>query len=104
MKYLQYMLILILIGTCSYSSEGVCQDAKYDKMIDAQELPERIKYVNNPKPTDTLCISEIERAKKDISNGKIVFTQSTGLPFGHIRYEYELIQLCEEMGLDYDTE
>ncbi len=103
MKHLQYILVLILISVCSYPSKIVCQDEKSDKTFNEHELPERIRYVSNPRPTDTLCISEIERAKKDLSNGKIVFTQEVGHSFGHIRYENELKQLCEEMGLAYDT-
>lgn len=65
-------------------------------------LQKKSAYVNHPSPTDSLCISEIQRAKKDIQNGKIVFTQSYGFGSRSMRYEEELRQLCKERGLVFD--
>jgi len=67
-------------------------------------LDDRIDYVNNPKSTDTLCISEIQRAQEDIKNGKIVFTQKFGFGTSQLRYENELIDLCKENGLVFDVD
>lgn len=94
MKYLSIIFTLISFNACS--------QGKQNNDIDVLELPERIQYVNSPNPNDTLCISEIERAKIDIENGKIVFTQSAGFLFGDIRYETELRELCEQNELVFD--
>lgn len=61
-------------------------------------------YIAYPNPTDSLCISDINRAKKDIANGNIVFTQEYGFLFGDIRYERELRKLCKNYGLIFDFE
>jgi hypothetical protein len=94
MKYVLIILTLISFSACS-------QD-KQKNDTDGHELPDRIQYIINPNSNDTLCLSEIERAKKDIENGKIVFTQSAGLLFGDIRYETELRDLCKINGLVFD--
>ncbi|HTJ53589.1 MAG TPA: hypothetical protein VL443_29245 [Cyclobacteriaceae bacterium] len=94
MKYLTFIFILISLCACSQT--------KPIKKPDEQKTPETIAYVMNPNPTDSLCISDIERAKKEIKDGKIVFTQSAGFLFGNIRYEEELRKLCEEHGLVFD--
>jgi hypothetical protein len=65
-------------------------------------LQDKSAYVNHPRPTDSLCISEIQKAKKDIQNGKIVFTQSYGFGSRRLRYEEELRQLCKTRGLVFD--
>ena len=87
-------MTLVSLNACS-------QNTTSNKMKN-QEIPDRIIYVSNPNDKDTLCISEINRAKKDIENGKIIFTQSAGFLFGEIRYENELRQLCKENELTFD--
>lgn len=59
-------------------------------------------YITKPNPIDTTCISEINRAKSDVEDGKVVFTQDYGFLFGEIRYENELRQLCKDNGLLFD--
>ncbi len=90
MKYLTIILALILFNACSQSREVI-----------NQKLPALITYVDNPNETDTLCISDIKRAKKDVANGKIVLTQSFGAGTFELRYEEELRQLCKENGLEF---
>ncbi|MBL4755630.1 MAG: hypothetical protein JKY52_18815 [Flavobacteriales bacterium] len=63
------------------------------------QFPDPIEYVANPDPNDSTCIREIERAKRDIENGKVAFSQPAGFLFGHLRYETELRQLCDKHGL-----
>lgn len=63
-----------------------------------------IKYVSNPEKTDTLCISEINRAKNEIEKNGIAFTQEVGFLYGHNRYEKELKELCEQKGLNYEID
>lgn len=74
------------------------------KVQEEYEQFDPIAYVSNPVETDTLCISEINKAKSDIENKGIVFTQAVGFGFGHERYEEELIKLCKEKGLRYDID
>ncbi|KXX71142.1 hypothetical protein [Flammeovirga sp. SJP92] len=88
MKYILILLALISLSAC-------IQDNK-------NEQRNRLEYVIHPNPDDTLCISEIERAKRDIENGKIVFTQTAGFLFGFITYEAELRDLCKLNGLEFD--
>ena len=40
------------------------------------------EYINKPNKEDTTCISEINEAKKDIQNGKIVFCSPVGFYSG----------------------
>jgi hypothetical protein len=105
MKKIFYLLILLPI-LCS------CNDQKKETVIENNEVEliqdERvfnpIAYVANPEPTDELCISDINKAKSDINENGIVFTQAVGFLFGHKRYEDELKKLCKEKGLKYDLD
>lgn len=58
-------------------------------------------YINKPKKKDTTCISEINEAKKDIENGKIVFCSPVGFLFGMLRFEDELKEVVESYGLEF---
>jgi hypothetical protein len=91
MRYLIFISILILLNDCSRNAAS-----------NEQNVGDRLVYVKNPNPTDSLCISDIQKAKKDIKDGKIVFTQSAGFLFGNIRYEEELRKLCQDHGLVFD--
>jgi hypothetical protein len=94
MKIMTFILTFISLLACS--------QLKQANQIATQRLPERIIYVSKPNPNDSLCISDINRAKKDIAKGKIVFTQRVGFLFGNIRYETELRELCKQNGLVFD--
>ncbi len=96
MKHLIIILILTLVIACS-------QNKKIETQRN-QQIPDRIKYVSNPNSEDALCISEINKAKKDIAKGKIVFTQSFGFGASELRYEKELRQVCQEYGLEFGKE
>ena len=97
MKYLKYIIILISID--SYAQFG-----DSGKISDPQDYSEMIDYVNNPDQDDTLCLADIKRAKEDLEKGKVVFTQTMGFLFGHIRYENELRQLCRKNGFYYSVD
>jgi hypothetical protein len=97
LKNMKHLFIIFTLISYNASSQD-----KQKNDIDVHELPERIQYVNNPNPNDSLCISEIKRAQEDIERGKIVFTQSAGFLFGDIRYETELRELCAQNGLVFD--
>lgn len=91
--------IFILISVNSFG-----QIADSGNTSDPQGYYEMIEYVSNPNQEDTLCIAGVNRAKKDLEEGKLVFTQMIGFLFGHIRYESELIHLCKENGLYYSID
>jgi hypothetical protein len=91
LKNLSFILILTSLCAC-------LQNTSIEKACER----ERIVYVNNPDPKDSLCIGEIQRAKADIHKRKIVFTQTVGFAYGHMRYEDELRVLCKENGLELD--
>lgn len=82
------MLIFFTLIICTYNQ--IC----------AQNLPEHIQYVIDPNPNDSTCISGIQKAKNDISQGKIVLTETVGLN-GVIRYQKELIELCRLNGIEF---
>ena len=86
-------ILLALIPIISFSQEDVA-------LVDSTVLWFQ-GYILNPEPNDSLCITDINRAKKDLANGKIVFTQEYGF---NIRYEKELRSLCKEYGLIFDFE
>ena len=93
-------ILLALIPLICYSQKDV---AVLDSTV--LEYEQWIQgYILNPEPNDSLCITDINRAKKDLANGKIIFTQEYGFLFGKIRYEKELRTLCKEYGLIFDFE
>lgn len=83
-------IIILLFCVALYS----CQQKKRDWN----------HYLENPDKKDTLCILDINRAKNDISNGEIVFTESFGFGSSSLRYESELKKLCIEHGLVFKYE
>lgn len=89
-------LILILLSITVFAQVEIVDDISLEKGI--------YEYIIKPNRDDSLCINEIQRAKVDISNGKIVFTQKVGFLFGFLRYEKELKQLCDNKGLTYEVE
>lgn len=58
-------------------------------------------YIQKPTKKDTTCINEINEAKKDIENGKIVFCSPVGFLFGMLRFEDELKEVVESYGLEF---
>lgn len=61
-------------------------------------------YFQKPKEKDTTCINEINQAKKDIENGKIVFCTPVGFLFGMLRFEDELKEVVESYGLEFKVD
>ena len=94
-KHLRYLLLTLI--AIPFLASG--QDE--NERIYQSELH---KYVLSPNENDSLCLNDINRAQKDIANGKVVFTQEIGFLYGQIRYEKELKFLCKKAGLVYDVE
>ncbi len=75
-------------------AEYVYEDNRFDP----------IAYISNPKKTDTICISEISKAKNDIKKEGISFIQEVGFSYGINRYNKELKELCKQKGLIHKIE
>ena len=61
-------------------------------------------YINNPRESDSLCIKELARAKKDEAKGKIVFCSPMGFGAMQLRYQNELEELCRQHNLIFEYE
>ena len=70
-----------------------------EKLPELHELPGIVQYVLQPDSTDYLCHYEIELAKRDIEQGKVLFGHLLG---SVIRYEEEIQELCEQYGMTFD--
>ena len=79
-KLLMYFLIVILVLSCHQNSSI------------------------NHKRADSTCIADVERAKKDVSKGRIVVTSPISVGGGTLRYEKELKKLCTKYNLVFDYE
>ncbi|GEM_PF-2339267 len=64
----------------------------------------RIAYAKDPALSDRLCRTDVKRAKKDVANGKIVFTQRVSFGTKPFRFEKELAKLCKVNGLVFESE
>jgi len=64
----------------------------------------RLEYINHPSENDSMCIKDIEKAKRDISKGKIVFCVPMGFGTFHLRQEAQLRQLCNKYNIVFDYE
>ncbi len=95
------LILLPFLFSCSEKKKEHSDEKSISELRNDYEIFDPITYVSNPAKTDSLCISEINKAKFDIENEGIVFTQAVGFLFGHNRYEKELEKLCEEKGLKY---
>jgi len=105
-KIVTYILVLVFIFACSNKKKSDDKDiiANTDESVIVEKTYDPLKYVMNPSPSDSLCKSDILKAKSDIQNGKLVYVQAAGLGFGFKRYESDLKKLCKEKGLEYDVD
>lgn len=62
------------------------------------------KYIQKPATTDSMCIKDIEKAKNDITKGKVVFCHPMGFGSHNLRQENQLRELCKRHGLIFDYE
>lgn len=103
-KTIVTLISVAFLFSCLEKKKGLNDEKTISETQNKQKQLNPILYVSNPTKTDTLCISEINKAKSDIENKGIIFTQAVGLGFRYKRYEDELIKLCKEKGLRYDIE
>lgn len=69
------------------------------------EKPEDIEtYISNPGSNDKKCLNEIEKAKQDITLGKIMFCMPSGEGNYELRQEKYLKLLCKKYGLIFKYE
>ncbi len=81
----------------------VKQKKEDEKVILSSEY-NLLKYIQKPKSDDSLCIDDIQKAKKDISKGKLVFCYPMGFGTHQFRSEKQLIQLCKKYNIVFDYE
>ncbi|WP_062055936.1 hypothetical protein [Aquimarina longa] len=105
-KFITYIIIITITFVCSDQKKSDKQTVEKSTTEPNLEnkITDRKAYVTNPKSTDSLCKSDILKAKSDIDNGKFVYVQAAGLGFGFKRYESDLKKLCKEKGLEYDVD
>ncbi len=61
-------------------------------------------YIEHPKLNDKICTTEIERAKKDIQKGELVFSMPNGEGDYDLRQEKYIRKLCEKYNLVFRFE
>ncbi len=103
-KKFRLLIILTILCSCSNQKKETNLEKEDLNKIQGEPIFNPISYVANPEPSDKLCISDINKAKSDIEENGIVFTQAVGFLFGHKRYEEELKKLCKDKGLKYDLD
>ncbi len=62
------------------------------------------EYILNPADNDSLCIEEIERAKRDLSNGRLVFSVPFYFGSFDLRQEHQVKALCKINNIVFDYE
>ncbi|MFD2562627.1 hypothetical protein [Aquimarina rubra] len=105
-KIVTYILILAFTFACSNEKKSGDKEiiVKTNRSVIVEKNYDPLEYVMNPSPSDSLCQSDILKAKSDIQNGKLVYVQTAGMGFGFKRYELDLKKLCKEKGLEYDVD
>lgn len=89
MRKIQIIIIAVLLYSCVENDKSKLE-------LD--------KYIENPSPDDVTCLQGIERAKKDVASGKLVFTSRLGFGTEFLRQEKYLEKLCETYNLVFEYE
>lgn len=101
-KYISLFLsVIILSCNNSQNSSNTPKQIIEDNISDLQienKLTEEFTYIKNPNSSDKTCISDIEKAKTDIQNGKLSIVY-TNYEVANMRYENFIKKLCNEYGL-----
>jgi hypothetical protein len=74
------------------------------KSVGQQLLSKELQYVDSLNSYDTLCISNVAKAKKNIEEGKLYFIHSAGFLYGRLRSEDELKKICKNLKLTYEIQ
>lgn len=97
-------ITLLIILTTGLKATG--QNSLLDRFVQADTFntADRFSYLKRVRPTDTLCLRDIEKAKRQLSGDTLIFVAGVGA-FGPIlRYENELVQICKANNLKYELE
>ncbi len=94
-----FIILIFLLSLFSCLEKKEEQNDEFEIAEFKNERFDPIAYVSNPDKTDSLCISEINKAKSDIEKEGIAFTQIIRFLSGHYRYDKELKELCKQKGL-----
>ncbi|MEQ9351448.1 MAG: hypothetical protein RJQ00_02585 [Vicingaceae bacterium] len=97
MRYFTLIFLSTIVScrTTTYTGELTELDSVYLEMSN---------YIENPKPTDTICLNDIARARQDVAEGKIAINNLLGLERGNRRYSKQLKNLIEKQGLIFRPE
>lgn len=93
------IVFVVFLMTISFFVHG---QEDYKRIINYYDYTSN--YIQKPKKKDTTCIIEINEAKKDIENGKIVFCTPVGFLFGMLRFQDELKEVVESYGLEFKVD
>jgi hypothetical protein len=99
MKFITLLLILTI------GLEAMAQSSLLESFAQADtfKIAERFSYLKKVRPTDTLCLRDIEKATRQMAGDTLTFVVAIG--FGsNLRYESELVKICEENNLKYELE
>ncbi|MCS4237199.1 hypothetical protein M2306_002770 [Myroides gitamensis] len=89
----------LLLGMMSSCNKG----RFLEKLFGSSEY-DLEQYILQPLKSDTLCLGDLERAKQDVSKGKIVFTYPFYFLSSGLRQEKQLAKLCEQHGIVFEYE
>lgn len=101
------LFFIVVISTVMFSS---CkQDSNDDststiKLVKMKQQEELGTYISHPKRDDEICLSEIEKARKDINSGKTAFCMPSGEGDYGLRQEKYIKVLCKKYGLFFKYE
>jgi len=92
MRNISFLFLTILLFACgqqSHKDKGHKESKWYIQILASQ---------------DTHCLKDVERAKTDLKNGKIVLCMPMGLSINPLRYEKQLRQLCRKNNIFFNYE
>ena len=84
MKNILFILTLACLTSCNFKGQV-----------------QRKSFTDNISQSDTICLQEIAKAKKDINQHKLTYYHLWGLGGSSLRYEQELDSLLNLYGIRY---
>ncbi len=99
--FLLFALSIIFYSCKQDSTSNSSNKVKLVKMKSQEKLT---NYISHPKKDDKVCLADIEKAKNDVSNGKIVFCMPSGEGNYELRQEKYIRILCKKQNLVFEFE
>lgn len=102
MKTIITIILIFLFANISFGqNRSIEKDTCNTFAYFLKSKEELLKYVDNPCPNDSNCLTEISKAKSEIATGKITFCMPQGLMIFELRQEQQLRKLCKTKGLNF---